>query len=168
MTVKTFPVGSFTPEELARLARLQYILDAASGFTRQANGSGFYYVNGKGRRLRDPQHIKRIETLAIPPAWTNVWICRMPNGHLQATGHDARGRKQYIYHEHWREISNLAKFLRLTPCSKFLPALRRQVSRDLRGRELTRTRVLAGMVAALDLTSIRIGNEEYVRENGSY
>jgi DNA topoisomerase-1 len=168
MTAKVLPVDSFSPEELARLARLQYVLDEEAGFARQTNGSGFYYLNGNGRRLRDPQQIKRIETLAIPPAWTDVWICRMPTGHLQATGRDVRGRKQYIYHEHWREISNLAKFLRLTACPRFLPDLRRQVSRDLRGRELTRTRVLAGMVALLDLTSIRIGNEEYVRENGSY
>lgn len=168
MTAKVLPVDSFSPEELANLAKLHYILDDESGFTRKANGSGFCYVNGDGRRLRDAQQIKRIETLAIPPAWTNVWICRMPAGHLQATGRDARGRKQYIYHEHWREISNLAKFLRLSACPRFLPGLRRQVSRDLHGRELTRTRVLAGMVALLDLTSIRIGNEEYVRENGSY
>jgi DNA topoisomerase-1 len=87
---------------------------------------------------------------------------------LQATGRDARGRKQYIYHEQWREISNLAKFFRLRPCAKSLPELRRRVTRDLRGRDLTKQRVLAGMVALLDLTSIRIGNEEYVRENGSY
>jgi DNA topoisomerase I len=168
MMAKVLPVDSFSPEELARLAKLQYVLDDESGFTRKTNGAGFSYVNGSGRPLRDPQQIKRIETLAIPPAWTNVWICRVPTGHLQATGRDARGRKQYIYHEHWREISNLAKFLRLAACPQFLPRLRRLVSRDLRGRELTRTRVLAGMVALLDLTSIRIGNEEYVRENGSY
>src|SRR5215204_5430846 len=136
MTAKVLPVDSFSPEELACLAKLQYVLDDESGFTRKTNGSGFCYVNGNGRSLRDPQHIKRIETLAIPPAWTNVWICRAPTGHLQATGRDARGRKQYIYHEHWREISNLAKFLRLTQCPRFLPRLRRRVARDLPGGKL--------------------------------
>jgi DNA topoisomerase-1 len=118
--------------------------------------------------LRDPRHLKRIDTLAIPPAWTDVWICRQSNGHLQATGRDDRGRKQYIYHEQWREISNEAKFLRLKPSVRFLPDLRRKVFQDLRGRELSRTRVLAGLVALLDLTSIRVGNEEYVRQNDSY
>src|SRR5215212_10282590 len=168
MTAKSLPLDTISPEELARLARLKYVLDDEVGFVRHMNGSGFQYLNGHGRPLRNARHIQRIESLAIPPAWTNVWICRLPSGHLQATGRDARGRKQYIYHEHWREISNLAKFLRLAACPRFLPDLRRKVSRDLRGRELTRTRVLAGMVALLDLTSIRIGNEEYVRQNGSY
>jgi DNA topoisomerase I len=167
MTSKTLPVDSFSPEELARLASLRYVLDDEPGFARQTNGKGFSYVNGSGR-LREQSQINRIESLAIPPAWTDVWICKFADGHLQATGRDARGRKQYIYHEHWREISNLAKFFRLRPCPKFLPQLRRQVWRDLRGHELTQRRVLAGMVALLDLTSIRIGNEEYVRENGSY
>jgi DNA topoisomerase-1 len=167
MATKTLPVESFSPDELARLAQLRYVLDEEPGYMRQANGKGFYYVNGSGR-LRDKGQVERIDSLAIPPAWTDVWICKFADGHLQATGRDARGRKQYIYHEHWREISNLAKFFRLRPCPQFLPKLRRQVSRDLRGRGLTCNRVLAGMVAVLDLTSIRIGNEEYVRENGSY
>jgi DNA topoisomerase-1 len=158
----------FPPEELARIAKLRYILNEEPGFSRALNGKGFLYFNGHGRRLRDRRHITRIETLAIPPAWTEVWICRYADGHLQATGHDARGRKQYLYHEHWRAISNAAKYWRLKECPKFLPALRKLVKHDLRGRELTRNRVLAGMVALLDLTAIRIGNEEYVRENGSY
>jgi DNA topoisomerase-1 len=132
------------------------------------NGSGIQYMNCHGRRLRDARHIKRIDSLAIPPAWTDVWICRQPDGHLQATGRDDRGRKQYIYHEQWREISNEAKFLRLKPCVQFLPVLRHHIANDLRGRDLSRTRVLAGLVALLDLTSIRVGNEEYVRENNSY
>jgi DNA topoisomerase-1 len=97
-----------------------------------------------------------------------VWICRSADGHLQATGRDDRGRKQYIYHERWREVSNLAKFWRMKQFVKFLPTLRERVARDLAGRELSQKRVLAGMVALLDLTSIRIGNEEYVRQNNSY
>jgi DNA topoisomerase I len=168
MTAKPLLIDITSSEELARLARLKYVLDDEAGFMRHMNGAGFQYLNGHGRRLRDARHINRIELLAIPPAWTDVWICREPNGHLQATGRDARGRKQYIYHEQWREISNQAKFLRLKPCERFLPILRRQVSSDLRGRVLSRTRVLAGLVALLDLTSIRVGNEEYVRENNSY
>lgn len=168
MTAKTLPVDSFSPEELARLAHLRYVLDDEPGFARHSNGKGFCYVNGSGSLLREKAQLSRIESLAIPPAWKDVWICKFPAGHLQATGRDDRGRKQYIYHEQWREISNLAKFFRLRPCPKFLPDLRRQVSRDLRGHDLSRRRVLAGMIALLDLTSIRIGNEEYVRENGSY
>jgi DNA topoisomerase-1 len=158
----------FPPEELARIASLRYMLDDEPGFTRELNCHGFIYHNGHGKRLRDKRHLTRIETLAIPPAWTDVWISRYADGHLQATGHDARGRKQYLYHEHWREISNVAKFWRLKSCPKLLPVLRRKVTADLRGAELTQKRVLAGMVALLDLTSIRVGNEEYVRENNSF
>ncbi len=168
MPTQSLTVDSTSPEQLARLAHLKYVLDDERGFGRHMNGSGFQYMNGHGRRLRDPRHLKRIDTLAIPPAWTDVWICRQPNGHLQATGRDDRGRKQYIYHEQWREISNEAKLSRLKPSVRFLPDLRRKVSQDLRGRELSRTRVFAGLVALLDLTSIRVGNEEYVRQNDSY
>lgn len=166
-SMKTLAVDTLTPEELARLAHLRYILDHEPGYTRRCNGKGFCYVNGSGT-LRDPAQLKRINSLAIPPAWTEVWICKYPDGHLQATGHDARGRKQYLYHQDWRQISNLAKFFRLKPTPKFLPELRRHVTRDLRGNDLSLRRVLAGMIAILDLTSIRVGNEEYVRENNSY
>lgn len=160
--------AELSPEEIARIAKLRYVNDDEPGFTRKLNGRGFKYLNAQGRLVRDKNQTVRIETLAIPPAWTEVWICRFANGHLQATGHDDRGRKQYLYHDHWREISNAAKFWRLKSCPKLLPALRRQVASDLRGSELSRTRVLAGMVALLDHTSIRVGNEEYVRDNGSY
>jgi DNA topoisomerase I len=167
-TTKILPVETFQPEELARLAGLRYIADEQPGYLRQINGHGFCYFNGSGSRLRSAQHIKRIETLAIPPAWTDVWICRSSDGHLQATGRDARGRKQYIYHERWSEMSNLAKFWRMRNWVKLLPQLRRRIAVDLRGRGLAQKRVLAGMVTLLDLTSIRIGNEEYVRQNNSY
>jgi DNA topoisomerase I len=168
MSTKTLPIESLTPEELARLAKLRYVSDEQKGFLRQRNGVGFYYLNDRGLRVRKPQFVTRIESLAIPPAWTDVWICRHAEGHLQATGRDDRGRKQYIYHERWREISNLAKFWRMRQGPRLMPALRRAVARDLRGRGLTRSRVLAGMVALIDLTSIRVGNEEYVRQNDSY
>jgi DNA topoisomerase-1 len=168
MSDKVLPVATFSPEELAKLARLRYVTDEQPGYRREKNGQGFYYLNLRGRRLRGHSQITRIETLAVPPAWTDVWICRFAAGHLQATGRDDRQRKQYIYHERWREISNLAKFWRLKDCAQFLPRLRRRVRRDLGGRGLTQNRVLAGMVGLLDLTSIRIGNEEYVRQNNSY
>jgi DNA topoisomerase-1 len=168
MSTKTLPIESLTPEELARLARLRYVSDEQKGFARQRNGVGFFYLNDRGLRIRKQQLVTRIESLAIPPAWTDVWICRHVEGHLQATGRDDRGRKQYIYHERWREISNLAKFWRMRQGPRILPALRRAVARDLRTRGLTRSRVLAGMVALIDLTSIRAGNEEYVRQNDSY
>jgi len=161
-------VDSLEPEDLARLARLRYVSDAQSGFGRQRHGSGFHYLNVRGTRLRDTGHLGRIERLAIPPAWREVWICRFAKGHLQVTGRDSRRRKKYIYHERWREISNLAKFWRLDQFQRSLPALRAAVARDLRQRSLTRRRVLAGCIGLLDATPIRLGNEEYVQENNSY
>jgi DNA topoisomerase I len=160
--------SSFAPEDLARLARLRYVTDQAPGLTRRKNGGGFVYLNSRGRTLRDPRKITRIETLAIPPAWRDVWICTYSSGHLQATGRDARQRKQYIYHERWQEVAGLAKFARLAEFGAQLPKLRRSIAAALRGRQPTRERVLAGMIAVLDLTGIRVGNEEYVKENGSY
>jgi DNA topoisomerase-1 len=148
---------STTPEDLARVARLRYVSDQDPGISRRRNGAGFAYAGAAGRPLRDPRKINRIETLAIPPAWRDVWICR-----------DARKRKQYLYHPRWQEIANLAKFTRLAEFGAVLPQLRATVSRDLNRRGLTRQRVLAGMVALLDETGIRVGNEEYVKENGSY
>jgi len=159
---------SLEPINLARRAHLRYVLDEAPGYTRSQNGKGFIYRNVRGNRLRSAQQLSRIDRLAIPPAWLDVWICPFPNGHLQATGRDDKNRKQYIYHERWQEASQLAKFSRVARFGKILPRLRRQVLRDLRGNELSRRRVLAGMVALLDATSIRVGNEEYERQNGSY
>jgi DNA topoisomerase I len=156
------------PPKLARIARLRYVNDSESGFSRERNGPGFYYLNSRGGRLRDKSKIARIESLVIPPAWVDVWICRFANGHLQATGFDDRKRKQYLYHERWRAVADLAKFIRLAEFGRLLPKLRQQFMRDLRGKGLSRRRVLAGMVAVLDATSIRVGNEEYVRANNSY
>lgn len=156
------------PQKLARLAHLRYVNDSDPGYSRERNGHGFKYLSSRGARLRSESHLARIERLAIPPAWKDVWICRFANGHLQATGLDSRQRKQYLYHEQWRSVADSAKFVRLEEFGRLLPLLRRTIARDLRGRELSRTRVLAGMVAVLDATSIRIGNEEYVRANNSY
>lgn len=160
--------ASFTPEDLARLARLRYVSDEQPGLGRRRNGHGFAYLNTRGTLLHDPRKVTRIEALAIPPAWRDVWICPTSSGHLQATGRDARKRKQYIYHERWNEVAGLAKFARLAEFGAQLPKLRRALAAALAGRRLTPERVLAGMVAVLDLTGIRIGNEEYVKENGSY
>jgi DNA topoisomerase I len=160
--------ATLEPAELAKIARLRYVSDSDAGFTRRRNGKGFVYVDARGKPLRDPRKLKRIESLVIPPAWKEVWICGSSNGHLQATGRDARKRKQYLYHERWQQISNLAKFLRMEQFGELLPKIRRKIARQISTDELTRERVLAGMVALLDLTGIRIGNEEYVKENGSY
>lgn len=156
------------PQKLARIGRLRYVNDSDRGFSRAQNGKGFKYLNARGKPLRDRPHVARIEQLAIPPAWTDVWVCRFATGHLQATGFDSRKRKQYLYHQRWRQVADSAKFLRLAEFQRVLPKLRRNITRHLRGKELTRERVLAGMVAVLDSTSIRVGNEEYVRENNSF
>ncbi|HEX6962117.1 MAG TPA: hypothetical protein VF175_09640 [Lacipirellula sp.] len=160
--------ATLEPAELAKIARLRYVTDADAGYTRRRNGKGFLYLDGRGKPLRDPRKLKRIESLVIPPAWKEVWICGASNGHLQATGRDARQRKQYLYHARWQQIANLAKFLRMEQFGELLPKIRRKIARQISTNELTRERVLAGMVALLDLTGIRVGNEEYVKENGSY
>ena len=113
--------------------RLRYVSDQLGGYTRKANGHGFVYFNCRGVRIRDDRLIERINSLAIPPAWREVWICRSGKGHLQATGRDARKRKQYLYHQRWGEISNLAKFWRLRDFGKALPAIRETVHRHMRG-----------------------------------
>ena len=168
MRLKTLPNAAIPPEELAHLARLRYVSDEESGFSRARNGSGFVYATARGAPVREKRQLARIEELAIPPAWREVWICRFAKGHLQATGRDSRKRKQYVYHPRWREVSNLAKFWRLEQFGRALPALRAKVARDLRKKGLVRERVLAGVVGLLDATSTRVGNEEYVQQNNSY
>src|SRR5262245_52081198 len=156
------------PKRLARRAGLHYVANDEQGFSRRRNGHGMVYLNARGGRLHDKRVIQRIEKLAIPPAWRDVWICRSPKGHLQATGRDDRNRKQYLYHDEWHEAANADKFRQFAQFGRLLPGLRRAVAKDIRGKELSRTRVLAGIVALLDSTSIRVGNEEYVRNNNSY
>ncbi|RIK87265.1 MAG: DNA topoisomerase [Planctomycetota bacterium] len=166
---RTLPPSAVNdPAALARFARLDYVTDQGPGFSRRRNGHGFVYLNNRGEALRDPRKIKRIESLVIPPAWKEVWICPTSKGHLQATGRDDRQRKQYLYHERWQYVANLAKFARMGKFGQILPKLRRSIARTLAGDRLSPQRVLAGMVALLDLTGVRIGNEEYARENGSY
>jgi DNA topoisomerase I len=156
------------PQQLAAAARLRYVSDEEPGFYRRKNGKGFIYVDASGRKLRGGRHLARIESLVIPPAWTDVWICRDEAGHLQVTGRDDQERKQYIYHERWREASNFAKFRRMLKFGTILPEIRRNVSRQLRQRNDSREKLCSLLLALLDHTSIRVGNEEYVQENGSY
>ena len=131
-------------------------------------GKGFYYLTPENRRLTSASELKRIASLAVPPAYKNVWICVSPRGHLQATGHDARGRKQYRYHPQWRQVRDSAKFDRMVAFGEALPKLRRKLTRDLALPGLPREKVLAAVVALLDATRARIGNVEYARENKSF
>jgi DNA topoisomerase-1 len=153
---------------LARRGRLRYVSDQSSGIERRRRGRGFAYFDAQGRRITDRRVQQRIADLAIPPAWTDVWICASENGHLQATGRDERGRKQYLYHERWREVADQLKFDRLVHVGQALPRIRKRITADLKMRRLTRDSVIAAMVRLLDATGIRVGNEEYRRDNGSY
>jgi len=156
------------PRVLARQAGLCYVSDTMPGITRQRCGTGFSYKDPDGRTLRDRRQKKRIASLVIPPAWVDVWICPDPEGHLQATGRDDRGRKQYRYHARWREVRDHANFGRMIVLGMSLPRIRERIERDLAQKGLPRTRVLAAAMRILDTTPIRVGNERYQRENGSY
>ena len=152
----------------ATCAGLRYVTDGFAGITRRRSGTGWSYMEPGGARITDPATRKRINALAIPPAWTNVWICPDPDGHIQVTARDARGRKQYRYHPSYREARDQSKFCRMLEFSEILPALRERVERDLRAAELSRRQILATVVHLLDRTLIRVGNDEYARENRSY
>jgi DNA topoisomerase-1 len=157
-----------TGAKSARDAGLRYVNDATPGLTRQRRGRGFSYRNLRGRLVRDAVTLGRIRALAIPPAWREVWISPDPRGHLQATGRDARGRKQYRYHPTWTASRDETKYGRMEVFGRALPALRRQVARDLRQPALSRERVLATVVTLLEKTLIRVGNDEYARANRSF
>jgi DNA topoisomerase-1 len=147
---------------------LEYVTDEQPGIRRRRAGRGFVYLYPDGRRVRRDAELERIRALAVPPAWTDVWIARQANGHLQATGRDARGRKQYRYHAQWRTERDAAKFERLLEFADALPKIRRRVRRDLREREVNREFVIAVVVSLLETSLVRVGNEEYARDNGSY
>jgi DNA topoisomerase-1 len=149
-------------------AGLRYVRDDSPGYSRKGNSKRFDYWDSHGKRIRDEQRLLRIKRLAIPPAWTDVWICPSPNGHIQATGRDARRRKQYRYHDRWREVRDENKFERLADFAKVLPQIRRRVDHDIRLPGLPREKVLATVVRLLERTFIRIGNDEYARENNSF
>ena len=156
------------PARLAKASQLRYVLDDSPGITRKRTGKGFLYIDAQGRALRQTKHLRRIKSLAIPPAWEHVWISPWPNSHLQATGRDARGRKQHRYHPRWREVRDQTKFDRMSAFGRALPDLRRRLNRDLARPGLPREKVLATVVRLLEATLIRIGNEEYARHNRSY
>jgi DNA topoisomerase-1 len=156
------------PVEQAESAGLRYVNDAAPGITRQRSGNGWRYKRPDGTLITDPAERARIDAIGIPPAWTDVWISPARDGHIQATGRDARGRKQYRYHPRWREIRDRTKYYRLGPFGHGLPKLRRRVDADLERPGLPRERVLATVLRLMDETLIRIGNEEYARQNSSY
>ena len=147
---------------------LRYVSDAAPGYRRRRRGRGFSYEDTDGQTIRDPDVVARIKALAIPPAWTDVWICPSPDGHLQATGRDARGRKQYRYHRRWRTRRDAAKFDRLIAFGRALPRIRARCERDLARRGLPREKVLAAVVVLLGSTLIRVGNDDYARLNRSF
>jgi len=152
----------------AQAAGLRYTTDARPGIRRQRHGKAFAYVGPDGRPVRAPAELDRIRSLVIPPAWTDVWICPDPRGHLQATGRDARGRKQYRYHPRWREVRDETKYERLIGFAQALPTIRRVTSEHLRLQGLPREKVLATVVQLLEKTLIRVGNDEYARANRSY
>jgi DNA topoisomerase-1 len=156
------------PVDTAHAAGLRYVSDRAKGIGRVRTAEGFRYEDRDGNPVTDESTLARIKSLAIPPAWEEVWICPHANGHLQATGRDARGRMQYRYHPKWREVRDEAKYERMINFGKALPELRDKVERDLTRPGLPREKVLAAVVRMLDLTGVRIGNEEYARENSSF
>ena len=152
----------------ARAAQLHYVSDALPGIRRQRAGEGFRYVAPDGTAVEAEKVLRRIRRLVIPPAWTDVWICADAMGHLQATGRDARGRKQYRYHPRWRTVRDAAKFDRLLEFGEALPRIRARTEKDLGRPGIPRAKVLAAVVRLLQQTRIRIGNEEYRKENGSF
>ncbi len=153
------------PETAARLARLRYVRDDMPGIVRHKTKDDFDYRRPDGEPVRDAETLQRIRSLAIPPAWTEVWICPHPQGHLQATGRDARGRKQYRYHPRWRAVRDESKFAKMLIFGRALPKIRAHVEADLKRRGLSRERVLAAVVRLMELTLFRIGNPEYAKEN---
>jgi len=160
--------AALEPRRAARVADLTYVTDALPGISRRRFGRGFRYSTPDGRPLDDPRELERIRRLVVPPAWRDVWICPDPHGHIQAIGRDARRRRQYRYHPRWRQLRDEAKFSRMVAFGRALPAIRARVEVALRRPGLSREKVLALVVRLLEITLIRVGNEEYARENASF
>ncbi len=156
------------PVASAKAAGLRYVSDEMPGIARVSRGKHFAYIAPDGKDITDEKELARIKALAVPPAYTDVWICPISNGHLQATGRDARGRKQYRYHKRWREIRDENKYGRMIAFAQALPAIRKRVEADLALPGLSREKVLATVVQLLETTAIRVGNDEYAKDNGSY
>ena len=159
---------SSEPSSSAQAVGLRYVSDAVPGIHRAQGKKGFRYFEASKKLVRDKATLARIKALSIPPAWTQVWICPFASGHLQATGRDDRGRKQYRYHPRWREVRDQTKYLQMTAFGRALPAIRRRVARDLRRSGLPRKKVLAAIVKLLEVSHIRVGNDEYARANKSF
>lgn len=159
------PIPTPAPGEIAELADLVYVRDDEPGLTRRRRGKGWSFHGLNGRLITDERKLKRLKGLVIPPAWKDVWICPLANGHIQATGRDDQGRKQYIYHPRWEQQRNETKFRRMRAFGDALPALRRRLDRDLRKQGVPRERVLALAVQLLDQTHIRVGNTEYAQHD---
>lgn len=157
-----------SPAKSAQGVGLRYVTDERPGSRRERCGRGFRYRSSQGRIIRDRHTLKRIHSLVIPPAWTDVWICPLDQGHLQVTGRDERGRKQHLYHPRWRETRDQTKYDRLIEFARALPGIRRQLRRDLAREGLCREKVLATVVRLLEVSLIRVGNDEYARDNKSY
>lgn len=156
------------PVKSAQKAGLRYVSDERPGITRKGAGRGFSYIDVNGDRITDTAERKRLEALSIPPNFTDVWICPLPNGHLQATGRDAKGRKQYIYHSDWRKFRSQSKFNRMVLFGAHLPQIRSTTDKHLKRRNLSREKVLATVVQLLETTLIRVGNDQYARQNRSF
>lgn len=156
------------PEEVAKSAGLRYVSDNRPGIRRERVGETFRYLDAKGHAINNERTLQRIKSLGIPPAWTDVWICPRADGHIQATGRDARGRKQYRYHSRWRQVRDENKYGRLISFGQALPRIRARVEQDLQLPGLPREKVLAAVVRLLETTLIRVGNDEYARNNSSY
>ena len=166
-TVAAAPPGT-DGQAAARSAGLRYVNDSMAGIRREPAQDGFRYLDPSGHEVEDETTLARIKALVIPPAWTEVWICKQANGHLQATGRDARGRKQYRYHARWRALRDDVKYERMISFGRALPLVRRRVDEDLKLPGLPREKVLATIVYLLEATMMRIGNEEYARTNQSF
>lgn len=156
------------PAAAAEVASLTYSTGEGAGIVRQRRGKGFRYVTSAGRPVRDAATLARIRSLAVPPAWTNVWISDDPDGHIQATGRDARGRKQYRYHARWRQVRDEVKYGRLVEFCRALPKIRAAVDRDLGCKCLCKRKVVATVVSLMEQAQLRVGNDEYAKHNGSY
>ena len=154
--------------ETAKSAGLRYIAHCVEGIQRRRRGKGFFYITSTGKMVRDRRTLGRIAALVIPPAWEKVWICPDSRGHIQAVGCDQRGRKQYLYHAKWREVRDENKYEHMIDFGKALPKIRRRVQRDMHRRGLPREKVLATVIRLLETSLIRVGNEEYARENHSF
>lgn len=159
---------SCSPRDDEDVPGLSWTSDSSPGLRRVRKGRGFCYYDPSGERVNDAGVLSRVRSLAVPPAWVDVWIAPDPTGHIQATGRDARGRKQYVYHPRWREHRDATKYSRMLEFGRALPRIRKAVDRDLRRRSLSRRRVTAAVVSLLDQTSIRVGSEQYARQNGTF